>query len=71
MSQEEPSITYKGATIPLSALPKDITDLLDLHTKWEGELSAARVEVFKLEAAIRGLGSEIDHRLSELTNPRP
>ncbi len=64
--QTEPSITFRGKNIPIAALPKDITDLLDVHNKWEVELSEARVEVFKLEAAIRGIGSEIEHRLTEL-----
>ena len=68
MSKEtEPSITFRGKTIPISALPKEITDLLDVHGKWEEELSHAKIEVFKLEAAIRGISIEIDHRLTELT----
>lgn len=58
---------YKGEKLPLSSLPKDVQDLFEIHMKWEAELATARVEVFKLEAAIRGLGSEIEHRLTELT----
>lgn len=63
---DEPSITYRGKNLELSKLPKPIQDLFGVRDRWSTELANNKVETFKLEAAIRGLDSEIDHRLSQM-----
>lgn len=60
------SITIGEKTIEVESLPPEIKQFLAIYSAWEDELSAAKVEVFKLEAAIKGLSQEIEIRLKSI-----
>jgi hypothetical protein len=57
-------VTMKGKQYILATLPKEIQDLISVYVRFEGELSNAKVEVFKLEAAMKQVGREIDLRMA-------
>ena len=63
-----PTITAGGNTYSIAGLPEDVQKLIQIYQNWEVELQAARTEVFKLEAAIRGLGIELEGRFKALTD---
>lgn len=55
-------VSIGGKSYPFSQLPKDLQDLITVYTRWEKELADAKVEVFKLEAALKGISKEIELR---------
>ena len=63
---EGPTITAGDKTYSIASLPEDVQKLISIYQSWEVELQAARTEVFKLEAAIRGLSSELEGRFKQL-----
>lgn len=73
MAQVPPTITFNGKDYTIDKLPQDVQGLISLYSKWEGELREARVESFKLEAALKGISIEIETRMSavESTPPEP
>lgn len=64
--QDVPMLNVDGVNFPISSLPEDIKDLISIYQNWEVELKNQRVEVFKLEAAIRGVSTEIQSRVRAL-----
>lgn len=60
------TLSIRGKDYTVSDLGPDIQNLLDLFGKWEAELKQSKVEVFKLEAALKGLSAEIEHRVSKI-----
>jgi hypothetical protein len=63
---EVPVLTLNGKEYPLDSLPADIKNLIEVYGRWQGELKEQRIEVFKLEAAIRGVESEIELRIRQI-----
>ena len=63
-NQSEPTLEIDGRFYPLSTLPKEITDLLSLFTRWEDEKKNAIFEVQKLDAALKSLSTEISSRIA-------
>ena len=59
------TLSINGKEHSVQGLPADIQNLLVIYAKWENELKAAKVEVFKLEAAIKGLSAEIELRVQQ------
>lgn len=59
------TLSINGKDHPISSLPSDVQNLLVIFTKWETELKTAKIEVFKLEAAIKGLSAEIELRVKQ------
>lgn len=59
---QPPTVTFNNKTYLIQALPQDVQELIGVHQTWNGELTNQRREVFKLEAAIRGLMSELEIR---------
>lgn len=58
-------ITVDGVTYPVANLPPDIQNLFNVYQQWNSELSEAKLEVFKLEAAIRSLTAEVEARIRQ------
>lgn len=56
-------ITIKEKNYVLSELSKDIQDLVSIYKRWEIELSDRKIEVFKIEAALKSVGKEIEVRI--------
>ena len=50
-------------TIPLSEVPEDVLNLIEIYKKWEQDCQTQRLEMYKTEAAMRGLTVEIEIRL--------
>lgn len=65
---KSPALAINGKEYPIDQLPGDIQNLLNIYSKWETELKAAKVEVFKLEAAIKGITVEIETRVHQFEN---
>ena len=63
---EEQFMNLNGKQYPLSQLPPDIRDLINIHQSWEKELVEQRVAVFKTEAAIKALATEVAARTEKL-----
>lgn len=61
------TLSINGKDHSISSLPSDIQNLLVIFSKWETELKTAKIEVFKLEAAIKGLSAEIELRVKQFT----
>ena len=53
-------------TSPLSEVPQDVSNLIEIYKKWEQDCQTQRLEVYKTEAAMRGLTVEIETRLQGL-----
>lgn len=72
-TEEKPTITFNDKTYILEALPQDVQEFIAIHKLWHDELNQQRREVFKLEAALRGLLTEIDVRIKafELSKSPP
>lgn len=64
MAQVPPTITFNGKDYNINQLPQDVQGLISLYSKWEGELREAKVESFKLEAALKGISIEIETRMT-------
>lgn len=47
-------------------LPGEVQNLINIFSTWEGELRQARVEVYKLEAAVKSIALEIEMRIKQL-----
>jgi hypothetical protein len=58
----EPTITFNDKVYTISSLPADIQEFISIHQVWTNELAGAKREVFKFEAAIRGLLNELENR---------
>jgi hypothetical protein len=67
--QPEPTITFNNKTYVAKDLPSDIRELVNIHQKWTVKIGEAREEVFKYEAAIRGLLSELENRFKAFDTP--
>ena len=63
----EPTITSGDKNYSISALPEDLQRLIKLYQLWEEELEQAKIQVFKIEAAIRGLGMELEGRIRQVS----
>jgi len=68
----ESQLIIDGETLKLDELPEDIQAYTAVYTKWEGELEeakaaveTARLRVFQLEAALRGIAVEVRTRLKK------
>jgi hypothetical protein len=62
---EIPVLRMNDKNYPVDSLPQDVKYLLGIYASWESELKTAKVEVFKLEAAIKGISSEIELRIQQ------
>ena len=60
--QEEQTITFNEKPYVISTLPKELQELIQIHQKWSADIIDAKLEVFKLEAATRGLIVEMENR---------
>lgn len=58
-------LSLDGKDYRVEDLPPDIQNMLAIYTTWTEELKVARVEVYKLEAATRGITSEIQLRIKQ------
>jgi hypothetical protein len=65
MTDSTQVLAIGGKEYAVTDLPADVQNLLGIYAIWEGELKTAKIEVFKLEAAIKGLSSEIEIRLKQ------
>lgn len=63
---EIPVLSIKGRDYPVHELPQDIQNLITIYQKWQMELEEKKLEVFKQEAAIRGIETEIELRITKL-----
>jgi len=63
---QAPTLSLNGKNYPVDSLPSDVKNLLGIYSKWGSELKNAKVEVFKLEAAIKGISAEIELRITQL-----
>lgn len=54
-----PTVTIDGVDYEVEKLSPAVRSLLSFYQTWSGELAAARLEVAKLEAALRQLSTEI------------
>jgi len=61
---DQPTITFNNKVYQIGALPADVQELIGIHQSWTNELGGQRREVFKLEAALRGLLSELELRFN-------
>ena len=64
--QTDPILTIGDFSLPISQYPEEVVRLYSLHVKWKEELEEKKLEVFKQEAAIRGIESEIMFRVEQL-----
>lgn len=62
------TLSINGKEHSIQSLPSDIKNLLAIFSKWETELKTAKIEVFKLEAAIKGLSTEIELRVQQIAD---
>ena len=60
-------LVLDGVEHVVADLPVEIRDLISVYNTWSDELKKAKVEVFKLEAAQRGLTQEIEQRVRKLS----
>lgn len=65
-NKPEPIVTFNNKTYITRALPQDIQELVQIHQEWTGALAIARREVFKHEAALRGLLGELEGRFKAI-----
>ncbi len=54
-----PTVTIDGVEYEVEKLSPAARSLISFYQTWSGELASARLEVAKLEAALRQLSSEI------------
>jgi hypothetical protein len=59
---ENPTVTFNNKVYLLAALDTQMQDMIKIHQLWQQEHETARREVFKLEAALKGLMSELELR---------
>jgi hypothetical protein len=64
-----PTITFNGKVYDIASLPGDLQEFISIHQSWNNELVGARREVFKFEAAIRGLLNELELRFKAIDAP--
>jgi len=62
----EPTITINNKTYVINALPQEIKEKINVYSIWANELAVAKREVFKLEAANRGLSLELENNFKQL-----
>ena len=60
------TLTLGGKDYDTEALPGELQNLINIFSTWEGELRQARVEVYKLEAAVKSIALEIEMRIKQL-----
>lgn len=58
-AQAVSTVTIDGVDYEIEKLSPAVRALLGFYQTWSGELAAARLEVAKLEAALRQLSAEI------------
>jgi hypothetical protein len=63
---ENPLVDVGGKSVPFLELPVEVQTLVKTYQRWQVELNDARLEVFKLEAALRGLGAELELKFKQL-----
>ena len=61
-----PTITFNDKVYQIDSLPAEVQEFITIHQVWNTELATARREVFKFEAAIRGLLIELEHRFTSI-----
>lgn len=61
----EAKLEFDGKEYLISELSPELQKLISFYSQWEAELGDAKVEVFKLEAALRGVTTEIEFRLKK------
>jgi hypothetical protein len=59
-------LTIGDFSLPISQYPPELVRLYSFHVKWQEELEDMKLGIFKQEAAIRGLESEIMFRVEQL-----
>lgn len=71
-----PTLTVNEKVFAIDSLPQEIKDLIGIYKNWEEEkISAqdkvkyAQIEVFKLDAALKALGAEIETRVNNMSEP--
>ena len=64
-------LTIENVDYYVDELPAEIQGLIKIYDAWHEDLAKARVEVFKIEAAIKGLSLEIEARVNALKAPWP
>lgn len=60
-----PTITVGDQTFLIADLPPETQRIVNIYRSWEADLDKARIEVFKYEAALRGLTKELEVRVLE------
>lgn len=60
----EQMLEIDGKFYPISELPKEVTDMLGLFTRWTNEKTEAIIELQKIDAALKSLGTEITARVA-------
>jgi hypothetical protein len=63
-AQVPETVSFNDTTYQLSELPAPIKEFIRMHSDWNVELAAQRREVFKTEAALRGLRAELEVRFT-------
>jgi len=67
--QEQRTINANGATYIISELPQETQELIAIFEVWNKDMILAKQEVFKFEAAIRAVSTEIEGRIANLQKP--
>ena len=62
-AENHAGVTVDDQNYPLADLPGDVQELVTIYQRWETALAEQRLEVFKSEAALRGLSTEIQSRV--------
>jgi hypothetical protein len=58
----KPTVTFNGKSYIIEALDPAMQDMIKIHQQWQQEHEVARREVFKYEAALKGLMTELEVR---------
>jgi hypothetical protein len=64
--QQFPTITIDGKERLVSDLPQDLQNIISIYATWEQKLADAKLQVFFVEAAMRGLTAEIEARIKQV-----
>jgi len=66
VSQPDPTVTFNGKTYLMDALEPQMQEMIKIHQLWTQEHEVARREVFKYEAALKGLMAELETRFKAI-----
>lgn len=65
MAEESPTITIDDKEYKVEDLTKEQQSLVTIYRKWSEELNESRLEMAKLESALRDLTREITNSVTE------